>query len=104
MSNGLGDILKGKFLVSEGAYANWAFIVFCALLAIIMIASSHSAERKVYKVAELNQQLKELRSEFVDTRKTVMQQKMESNVAKKMKERSIGLSDKPPYKILVKSK
>lgn len=83
MTNGLRNILKGKFLVSEGAFTNWAFIVFCALLAIIMIASSHSAERKVHQVAELNQQLKELRSEFVDTRKTVMQQKMESNVAKK---------------------
>mgnify|MGYP001117803119 CR=1 FL=1 len=103
MSKGLANILKGKFLVSEGAFTNWAFIVFCAILAIIMIASSHSAERKVYKVAELNQQLRELRSEFVDTRKTVMQQKMESNVAKKMRLRSIGLSDKPPFKITVKS-
>lgn len=103
MSRGLANILKGKFLVSEGAFTNWVFIVFCAILAIIMIASSHSAERKVYKVAELNQQLRELRSEFVDTRKTVMQQKMESNVAKKMRLRSIGLSDKPPIKITVKS-
>jgi outer membrane murein-binding lipoprotein Lpp len=103
MSKGLANILKGKFLVSEGAFTNWAFIVFCAILAIIMIASSHSAERKVYKVAELNQQLRELRSEFVDTRKTVMQQKMESNVAKKMRLRSIGLSNKPPFKITVKS-
>jgi hypothetical protein len=104
MSSGIKNIFKGKYLVSEGAYSNWAFIVFCALLALVMIGSSHSAERKVYQVAELNQQLKELRSEFVDTRKTVMQLKMESNVAKKMKERSIGLSDKPPYKITVKSK
>jgi hypothetical protein len=104
MANSVANILKGKFLISDGAFTNWAFIVFCAMLAIIMIASSHSAERKVYRVAELNQQLRELRSEFVDTRKTLMQQKMESNVAKKMKERSIGLSDKPPYKITVKSK
>jgi len=104
MANVLKQFFKGKYLVSEGASANWAFIVFCALLALIMIASSHSAERKVYQVAELNQQLKELRSQFVDTRKTVMQQKMESNVAKKMKQRSIGLSDKPPFKIIVKSK
>ena len=104
MANNVTNILKGKFLISDGAFNHWVFIVFCALLAIIMIASSHSAERKVYKVAELNQQLRELRSEFVDTRKTLMQQKMESNVARKMKERSIGLSDKPPYKITVKSK
>ncbi|WP_026302657.1 FtsL-like putative cell division protein [Psychroflexus tropicus] len=103
MANNIANILKGRFLVNDGAFTNWAFIVFCALLAIIMIASSHSAERKVYRVAELNQELRELRSEFVDTRKNLMQQKMESNVARKMKQRSIGLSDKPPYKIIVKS-
>ena len=103
MKTSLADILKGKFLISEGAFNHWVFIVFCAVLAMIMIASSHSAEQKVYKLAELNQELKELRSEFVDTRKTVMQKKMESNVAQKMKERSIGLSDQPPYKIIVKS-
>jgi hypothetical protein len=33
----------------------------------------------------------------------VMQKKMESNVAKKMEKRSIGLSDKRPYKITIKS-
>lgn len=104
MKTSLANILKGKFLISEGAFNYWVFILFCAVLAMIMIASSHSAEQKVYKVAELNQELKELRSEFVDTRKTVMQKKMESNVARKMKERSIGLSDEPPFKIIVKSK
>jgi len=103
MKTGLADILKGKFLISDGAFKHWAFIVFCALLAVIMIASSHSSERKVYQVAELNQQLRELRSEFVDIRKRVMQKKMESNVAKKMEKRSIGLSDKRPYKITIKS-
>ena len=103
MASNVVNILKGKFLVSDGAFSNWAFIVFCAMLAIIMIASSHSAERKVYRVAELHQELKKLRSEHVDISKRLMQQKMESNVAKKMKERSIGLSDKPPYKITVKS-
>ena len=103
MKAGLADILKGKFLISDGAFNHWAFIVFCALLAVIMIASSHSSERKVFQVAELNQQLRELRSEFVDIRKTVMQKKMESNVAKKMEKRFIGLSDKRPYKITIKS-
>ncbi|MFN2261995.1 MAG: FtsL-like putative cell division protein [Psychroflexus sp.] len=103
MKNKVSDILKGKFLISDGAFQNWTFIVFCAVLAIIMIASSHSAEQKTFRVAELNQELRELRSEFVDTRKDVMQKKMESNVAKQMKEREIGISNQPPYKIIVKS-
>lgn len=59
-----------------------------------MIASSHRAEKKVYEVAELNQELQELRSEFVDTRKRLMRLKMESNVAETMNKRGLlALSD-----------
>jgi len=104
MSKGFVDIVKGKFLIQDGAIRNWSFILFCAVLALIMIASSHSADRKVYKIAELKTQMKALRSEFVDTKKDVMQLKMESNVAKIMTERGIKLSKEPPYEIIVKSK
>lgn len=68
-----------------------------------MIASSHRAEKKVYEIAELNQELQELRSEFVDTRKRLMRLKMESNVAETMKERGLFSSIRPAYKIIVKS-
>lgn len=104
MSKGFIDIVKGKFLIQDGAFKNWTFIVFCAVLALMMISSSHSADRKVYKIAELKKEMKALRSEFVDTKKEVMQLKMESNVARLMTQRGIELSDEPPYEILVKSK
>jgi len=95
---------KRKVLISDGAFNHWAFIVFCALLAVIMIASSHSSERKVYQVAELNQQLRDVeKRNLVDIRKKSDAKEMESNVAKKMEKRSIGLSDKRPYKITIKS-
>jgi len=103
MSKGVIDIIKGKFLIQDGAFKNWAFIVFCALLALAMVFSSHSADKKVYRIAELKAKSKALRSEFVDTKKDVMQLKMESNVAKVMTERGIKLSNEPPYEIIVKS-
>ena len=104
MSKGFVDIVKGKFLIQDGAIRNWSFILFCAVLALVMIASSHSSDSKVYKIAELKTKMKALRSEFVDTKKDVMQLKMESNVAKIMTERGIKLSKEPPYEIIVKSK
>ena len=103
MSKGVIDIIKGKFLIQDGAFKNWSFILFCAILALVMIASSHSADRKVYQIAELKAQMKALRSEFVDTKKDVMQLKMESNVTKIMTKRGIKLSEEPPYEIIVKS-
>ena len=45
-----------------------------------MISSSHSVDQKVYKIASLNEEIKSLRSEFVDTRTRLMIYKMESSV------------------------
>ena len=104
MKKGIYDILKGKFLVSNDAFNNWRFILFCTLLAIIMIGSSHSAERKVHEIARLNDEVRELRSEFVDMRSSLMRLKMESTISRRMAGRGIKPSDVPPTKIVIKEK
>lgn len=96
------DILKGKFLVSNDAFQNWRFILFCTALAIIMIASSHSAERKVHEIAKLNDDVRELRSEFVDGRSNLMRLKMESTITRKMSDKGIRPSETPPTKIVIR--
>ena len=95
------DILKGKFLVNEDAFKNWRFILFCTLLAIIMIGSSHRAESKVHQIAQLNNDVLELRSEFLDRRSTLMRLKMESTITRRMVGRGIKPSDTPPTKIRI---
>ena len=97
------SILKGTFLVSDDSFKNWRFIIFISVLAIVMIASSHSADKKVYEIARLNNEVKELRSRFLDGRSRLMQLKMESAVALKMKEKGLEPSVIPPKKIKVKS-
>ncbi|MUP46718.1 S-adenosyl-methyltransferase [Gramella sp. BOM4] len=101
MKKGFYNILKANFLISEDAYKNWRFIVFCTALAIIMIASSHSAEKKVHQIAKLNDEVRELRSEFVERRSDLMKIKMESTITEKMVGKGIGPSDTPPNKIRV---
>jgi len=104
MKKGVLDILKGKFLVSGDAPKNWLFIVFVSFLATVMIASSHSADKKVHQVAALSEEVKELRSEFVDVRSDVQRLKLESNIAKIVDHSGLGPSETPPKKIKVKSK
>lgn len=104
MKKGIYDFLRGKFLISEDAIKHWQFILFCTLLAIIMIYSSHSAERKVHRMAELSKEVKELRSEFVDARTRVMQLKMESTLIDKLAESGIAPATEPPVKIMVVKK
>lgn len=104
MKAGLYNLLKANFLVNRDAVNNWRFIVYCTILAIIMIASSHSAERKVHQIARLHNEVRELRSEFVDRRSALMKIKMESTITRKMHSRGIGPSETPPYKIKVNIK
>lgn len=83
MKKGFYNILRANFLISRDAVNNWRFIVFCTLLAIIMIASSHSAESKVHKIAKLHTEVRELKSEFVDRRSALMRIKWNLQLRKK---------------------
>lgn len=103
MKKGLLDILKGKFLVSGDAPKNWLFIIFVSFLATVMIGSSHSADKKVHHIAALNEEVKELRSQFLDGRTEVQQLKLESKIAEVLSEKEIYPSEVPPQKIKVKT-
>lgn len=103
MKKGLLDILKGKFLVSGDAPKNWLFIIFVSFLATVMIGSSHSADKKVHQIAALNEEVKELRSEFVDVRSDVQRLKLESKITEVLSEKNIYPSEVPPKKIMVKA-
>jgi len=104
MKNGVYSILKARFLINEEANAtkNWRFIVFLILLAIFMIANNNRFDQKVFKIIELTNEAKELRSEFVDKRSELMKLKMESTVTEQMAVRGVVPSSVPPVKIKVK--
>jgi hypothetical protein len=104
MKNGVYGILKARFLLDEDAIKNWRFIVFIILLAIIMIANTQSYEQKVYRISALTNEVKELRSEFVDRRSELMKLRMESTVSEKMEAKQIKPSTVPPVKIKVTKK
>ena len=103
MKDNFYNLLKGKFLISDEAFKNWRFIIFLSVLALIMIASSHSADKKVHYIAKLNNDVKELKSEYVDVRMKLMQAKMESRIISAMENRGLYPSVLPPQKIMIKS-
>jgi len=101
MKKNIYSILRGKFLISDDSFKNWRIIILISFLAIIMIASSHSADQKVYEIAKLTNEVKEFRSAFVDKRGKLMKLKKESFVEAEMKDKGIGISLNPPTKIIV---
>ena len=103
MKKSVYDILKGKFLISDDSFKNWRVIIFISALAIVMIASSHSADKKVHEIAQLNNEVKEWRSAFVEGRSKLMRLKMESSIIKKVAVKELTPSTVPPKKIRIKS-
>ncbi len=104
MKDGFYNIIKGKFLVSDDALKNWRFIIFLSFLALVMIGSSHSADKKVHKISKLNAQVKELKSEYVDVRMLLMQSRMESKIIAAMENRGLQPSQTPPKRIRIVDK
>jgi hypothetical protein len=95
------NILKARFLVNEDANKNWRFIVFIIVLAIVVIANTNRYEQKVFKIADLTNEVKELRSQFTDCRSELMKLRLESTVTQKMEVKQIFPSAVPPVKIEV---
>ncbi len=104
MKKSIYNILKGKFLISDDAFKNWRFIIFLSVLALVMIASSHRADKKVHRIAQLNNEVKEVKSEYVDVRMILMQAKMESKIIAAMAKRGLSPSETPPQKIIITTK
>ena len=103
MKNSIVALLKGTFLVSGDAPKNWLFIVFVSLLATVMIGSSHSADRKVHEIAALNEEVRQLRSEFVESPLQGAQRlKLESTIRQTVAETGpTYIRRKRPPKIIV---
>jgi hypothetical protein len=90
-----------EFLINDEAFRNWRMIIYLSILALIMIASGHSADRKIFKIAQLNDKLKMLKSEFIERRTDLMNLKMETKITKELKPIGIGPAKTPPIKIII---
>lgn len=101
MKDSFYNIIKGKFLVSDDALKNWRFIIFLSFLALVMIASSHNADKKVHRISKLNAEVKELKSEYVDVRMILMQSRMESKIIAAMEKQGLQPSITPPKRIRI---
>lgn len=99
----LKAFLTGSFLTNPRWAKNWPFILYLSLLALAMIGSSHSAERKVHRLSELREQVKELSAQYIETHAELMKQSTESKVVSRAsKELNLIKPSVPPKRIIVK--
>ena len=104
VKEGVYGVLKGRFLTDESSFGNWRILIFVVILLLIMISSSHSADAKVVRLAELNKKKRELRAEDIDTNTMLMRMKLESSIRDKVKITGLSPAKTPPQKIKVTTK
>lgn len=91
--------LNIEFLIKDDALKNWRFLLFLSFLALVIIASGHSSDKKIYAIASINAEIKEIKSEFVETRARLMRLKMETRMIQQLADKGVGPATTPPVKL-----
>jgi hypothetical protein len=98
----VSSVFSGTFLTREQNTRQLPFFLFLALLAICYITNGNYAEKKIRSLNKVNDDLKELRSEFIISKSNLMFISKQSEVAKATLALGIKESVVPPKKIVVK--
>ena len=101
LDKSLQSILGGSFLARNKALKMLPFLLFLTLLALIYISNIYIAEKKNRKIEEINNELKELRYEYITTKSDLMYLSKQSQLAKKLAPTGIKESRVPPEKIVI---
>ncbi|MBN1989743.1 MAG: hypothetical protein JW783_10135 [Bacteroidales bacterium] len=101
-SVGVKDLLNGNIFSREGFSSQVPYFLFLALMAVIYIANQYRYEKLVKKSQELQIEVKNLRAESITTAAQLMFISKQSEVAKLIEARGLGLEESvvPPKKIM----
>ena len=93
--------IRGYFQIGEKGVIHWPFLLYLSFLALIMLYSAHSADRKVYRIHDLNLRIKELKSEFISYRTEVMNRTKLSVISEEAAELGLAQDREGLYLITV---
>ncbi|RAJ73942.1 hypothetical protein CLV59_11161 [Chitinophaga dinghuensis] len=82
---------------------NMPRILFLAALALIYIANSHLAEKKIRRINQLSKEIKELKWEYINVKSELMFRSKMSEVSKSVEQLGLKQLSSPPRKILLKN-
>lgn len=97
------DLLDGSLIANDFVAKQLPYIVFVVFLAFVYIANRYHAEKVVRANIELTQKISDLRSEAITTSSELMLISKQSEVARLVEKRGLGLKESivPPTKIII---
>jgi hypothetical protein len=80
---------------------NMPFILFLSALALLYIANSHLAEKKIRRINKLGREIKELKWEYINVKSELMFRSKMSEVSKSVEPLGLKQLNAPPQKIVI---
>lgn len=101
----VSNVVSGNFLSKESTIKNMPFIFFLSFLAICYIANGYYADDQVRKVNKLTNEIKELRTQYIVVKDSLVVKSKQTEVAKSLAAKQTGIKESvvPPKKIVVKA-
>lgn len=99
----VASVVSGNFLSQEATIKNFPFVFFLSFLAICYIANGYYADDQVRKVNSLNNEIKELRTQYIVVKDSLVIKSKQTEVAKALAVQQTGIVESvvPPKKIVV---
>ena len=99
------SVISGNIFTKEEVVKHMPYVLFLAFIALLYIANGYYAEDTVRQLNKADNELKELRSEYITTKSDLMYISKQSEVANMAEKKIPGLKESlvPPQKIVVKN-
>lgn len=103
---GVKSFIGGTILTDERVTRQIPFVFFLAFMGLILITNRYWSEKTIREIEDLQEILKELRSESITNSAKLMDVSRPSEVVNRVNEAGLGLEEptRPPQKIVVKKK
>jgi hypothetical protein len=95
------SLLDGTFLTKDKFRKIMPFLIFLLLLGMVYISNIFRVERTKRQIDDLEEELRELRYEYISSRSQLMYESKPSEIAIKLKDSGIRESMDPPRKIMI---
>ena len=97
-------VMDGSILTHDAFLNQIPYIFFLTLIAVIYIGNRYHAEKILRETINISHELKELRAEAITSTSKLMFKSKQSEVARLVEERGLGLKEavEPPRKLTIK--
>ncbi len=101
----MASVVSGSFLSKETTTRNFPFVFFLAFIAVCYITNGYYADDQVRKVINLTNEIKELRTQYIVVKDSLVIKSKQTEVAKVLALKQTGIVESvvPPKKILINS-